>query len=186
MKVLHISFNGELPTILTPRQPDGSGGEITKFSELLPARVSFAPTVQQCILGVYPNVSHFFEDPDYNYPYMDFYVYGATLTKDTKTIPQATLQKKLIDFYVTDEVAVIEPIAVELVGKIRFINQEPNVDEIWFHPWAKKNESSLYAGPRATYEILEVTNSDYDLGRKMPLNSKAIVKKRAVGKLESW
>lgn len=41
-------------------------------------RISVSPTVEQCIMAIYPNISHYFEER--NYPYMDLYVYKITTT----------------------------------------------------------------------------------------------------------
>lgn len=94
----HITNNPALPSRLLPKHPDSTGGKGVKWGkkqmdpfnrgpdevylERLPARVCFAPTLEGCFVGIWTaHKKHFFE---YNYPFLELFVYQLTEYEDGK------------------------------------------------------------------------------------------------------
>lgn len=123
-KLLHISFNQGLPSVLKPKQPTGS--KFTKrvkrsiYYEDLPPRVSFAPTIQNCFNGIYPNIAKFFEE--HNYPYIVMYVYQGLPDATTEILSKSETEKKLWDYKHTKEIVVLSPISIKLLAEIKITN----------------------------------------------------------------
>ena len=116
MKLLHLSFNGNLPTYLNPRQPNG-----TKLSdrmvEDLPDRVSFAPTIKQCLLAIQPNITDVL-NKSIEYGGFTIWLYEGLPDKETKYIPKKIVLEKVSDAKLTDEICVTTPIKIKKIGKV--------------------------------------------------------------------
>ena len=156
-QLFHISFRDNLPNTLVPRIPDDEEEEqepqeVHEFSENLPLRVCFSPTVQQCFLAVYPNVFRYFEED--NYPHMDFYVYAYARQKTPKFIQPEELHKKVWDSQITGEVSFISPVKVIKVAKIRFYNN-PKAIEVYGHPFGDTKRKKQFLGPLSDFDIIE-------------------------------
>ena len=127
----HLSFNRRLDKQpLVPRQPHGSEISETKesiYTERLPDRVSFSPTVEQCFMAIYPNISKYFEEE--NYPYIRMYLYQALPDSKTTYIPEDEVLNNIPDAHVTGEVCVTSPVRVKLLGEVEIsITKE----EVWY------------------------------------------------------
>lgn len=153
MDLYHISFNDNLPSILHPKIPNGSTDTVTEFSEILPPRVCFAPTIRQCWLAIYPNVSKYFEED--KYPWMDFYVYKYKGTSTHHPIPRETMLGKVQDAHITDEVSFIVPVPIKRIAKIRIYNPEPNPVLVYHRPYNDRSKTPLVTGPEIVYLTLE-------------------------------
>lgn len=164
MNLLHLSFNGELPTVLSPRQPAGvSVDTVTNeliTTEKLPPRVSFSPTVQQCFSAIYPNISKFFEELDY--PRITFYVYVGLPDKNTKYIPKKQVLANVWDAHVTDEVCVVSDIVITKTAKIVVTNpyrKNRKVTEIRTHPFNDPQKPEMFVSPVIDYNVLTHFNN---------------------------
>lgn len=155
----HISFNGELPSILKPQLPAGmevgkastAGKEKeNKFPE--PdwiARVSFSTSIHGCVVATYPNWWPYFEDKKYNYPYVDMWVYEAVLVRGNELVtPETLMDERLVwDVPATHEWWVLNDVKIRRVGKIRVhnANKEP---PLYIHPYGDENLEKVEAGPK--------------------------------------
>ena len=116
MKLLHLSFNGNLPTYLNPRQPNGT--ELSdKMVEGLPDRVSFAPTIKQCLLAIQPNITDVL-NKSIEYGGFTIWLYEGLPDKETKYIPKKIVLEKVSDAKLTDEICVTTPIKIKKIGKV--------------------------------------------------------------------
>lgn len=128
--LFHISFNKALPAWLYPRQPSGlyNPDEINQvqkesiYSENLPPRISFSPSVTECFRAIWPNIHKYFTR--HKYPHMDFYVY--TLVKGNEktllTPEYLTANNKLWDAFFTNEHCFLTKVKVEKIAKVRIFN----------------------------------------------------------------
>lgn len=157
--VYHITFDDDLPGTLHPRQPHGSEFGINKYSETLPDRVSFSPTLEKCWFGIYANISKYFEDEKYQYPYLTMYVYGATILEGTQVVSKEDMKENLPDYHMTDEVCVTEPIDVFLIAKIEVKNNVGEKDPIMFHPYNDKKLEEIVAGQPFEYRVIAKYNN---------------------------
>ena len=150
--VYHLSFRENLPTVLTPKQPDGSATTINVLTEQLPPRVSFAPTIQQCFSAIYPNVAKYFEE--HNYPHMDMYVYCPL--SGGKKIPKNTILERVWDSHITDEVCYVVNIKVIRVAKIRIGNPYLNKqrEDIYTCPFNNPMAKRRFVSPKVDFTIL--------------------------------
>lgn len=113
MKLLHLSFNGNLPTYLNPRQPNGT--ELSdKMVEDLPDRVSFAPTIKQCLLAIQPNITDVL-NKSIEYGGFTIWLYEGLPDKETKYIPKKIVLEKVSDAKLTDEICVTTPIKIKKI-----------------------------------------------------------------------
>lgn len=153
-KLYHISFRSDLPSVMKPRQPDGSdeGNKNTITSEDLPPRVSFSPTIQQCFSAIYANVSQFFEQK--HFPYMVFYVYSP-IKGMGETLDSKLVYDNVWDSHYTEEVCYSTPIRVIRVAKIKILNPGENAEEIFVHPYDDKKIEKRFLSPVIKYEIIE-------------------------------
>ena len=116
MKLLHLSFNGNLPTYLNPRQPNGT--ELSdRMVEDLPDRVSFAPTIKQCLLAIQPNITDVL-NKSIEYGGFTIWLYEGLPDKETKYIPKKIVLEKVSDAKLTDEICVTTPIKIKKIGKV--------------------------------------------------------------------
>lgn len=123
VKMLHLSFKGDLPLTLRPQLPAGTElNQAGLYPEPDQPRVSFAPTVLQCFQAIYPNVSHFFEIR--KFPYMDFFLYEAADDTNIGVVTNAELvsRRYVWDAHVTGEMWATKPVRVNKVGKVRVYN----------------------------------------------------------------
>lgn len=167
-KIYHVSFNGDLPSKLRPRKPHSDKTKEDKesvFYEDLPPRISFASNIRRCIIAIYPNIGHFFDDPKFNYPYMDLYVYGAILTDKYKTISEDVLKKELNDYHITKEICLLESIVVDKVGKIRLFNDGEDAKKIYYYPFKDKRNGSHFISPEPRFEVLEQYDNLYSIDK---------------------
>lgn len=146
-KLLHISFDDSLEGVMNPRDPVSDDNNSSKFPEPEQPRVCFSPTVKQCFIAIYPNVSKFFEKE--NYPYMDFYVYQAMLTGDERIVypGELTNQRKVHDAHVTDEHWVLDPVRVKKIQHVRIKNTNNN-GELNYRPFGDPNEHPVFLAPK--------------------------------------
>ena len=149
--LLHLSFNPDLDKeILLPRQPDGTELNLkSDFTEHLPDRISFSPTIEHCFMAIYPNISKYFEEM--KYPHIDMFVYEGLVTKDTIFIPKKTVLKNVLDAHVTKEVCAISPVKMEKLQKIRI---KITNEEIWFHPFNDKKREKLFLCYKPRWELI--------------------------------
>ena len=153
--MFHISFNGKLPRILNPRQPDGSTPVSKGFTEDLPPRVSFTPTIAQCFYAIYPNISHLYEVE--NKPYLDFYVYVPKKPSELRLIPKDVVLKNILDAHITEEICVLNSVEIIQSSKVRI---RPLKDEIWFHPFGDNKKDKMFLSPKIS--IVELTVHNYN------------------------
>lgn len=124
----HISFMGDLAGKITPRHPDGSEdmkNTINDDSDPFPypepslERLSLSPTIEQCFIGVYPNVEQYFSKR--RYPYMEFHVYSPVFTGSEKVVTnKEILENKYVwDAHLTGEYWITSKVTLEHVGKVR-------------------------------------------------------------------
>lgn len=163
MQLYHLSFNDNLGPVLTPRQPGGS--ELTEdgiYTEDLPPRVSFSPTIEQCFYGIYPNISHLFEKKKAdNEKYIFMYAYSP-IKKNIKKLPDSLVRKKVWDASITKEVCVIEPVEIKCVYKVRIHNPyyHGNVPKyIFVHPFNNTNEEELFVSPVIKFDLIKLDKS---------------------------
>lgn len=129
--LFHISLNHALPSTLVPRAPDGNHTKDKSdhaLAEPDDPRVSFSPTLAQCLQGVYPNVYKRFTPPKDplpgNYkgytPVGRFAVYQAVLKPTDRLVNPSLLTSRrcVWDAHVTDEYWVTTPVEIRLVGYI--------------------------------------------------------------------
>lgn len=135
VKLFHISFKEDLEGIWNPRNPQAgeqyyTDKDLHKIKSItaepdLP-RISTSTTLTGCIGGIYANISHYFEDEKYNYPHLDFYVYSPVF--DNKKVIRVLTPKDLTDnemvydAHITHEHAILDPVYMKLVSKIRVYN----------------------------------------------------------------
>lgn len=151
-QLFHISFR-ELPPTLKPRQPEDSGLVKGNLVEDLPPRVSFAPTIQQCFLSIYPNVSQLFETEDY--PHMDMLVYVPS--RALKPIDEKLVRSRVWDSHVTGEVCFDKDVPIVKVAKIRIPNPLPYTrkNEVYARPHNNPFVKAVFIGPKIDFEVLE-------------------------------
>lgn len=149
----HLSFNSNLPAALQPRQPHGEPAKVSIYTEKLPPRVSFSPSVQQCFTAIYPNISKYFEEE--KYPYMDMYVY-APIGKG-KRLSQDIVLQNVWDSHVTEEVCFVSSIQITRVAKIRIFNPKTlNRDNsIYTQPFNSRMAKVRFVAPIVNFDILE-------------------------------
>lgn len=126
----HISFSKSLPTYMYPRQPQGlhNPDDITKqiktsiFSENLPPRISFSPSVAECFRAIWPNIHKYFTR--HKYPHMDMYVYALVKGNEKLmlTPKQMTENNQLWDAFFTREHCFLSKVKVVKVAKVRIFN----------------------------------------------------------------
>jgi hypothetical protein len=116
MKLLHLSFNSNLPTYLNPRQPDGTELSDKKVEDL-PDRISFSPTIQQCLLAIQLNIKDIL-DKSIEYGGFTIWLYEGLPDKETKYIPKKVVLEKVSDAKLTDEICVITKIKIKKIGEV--------------------------------------------------------------------
>lgn len=124
MKLYHLSFNDNLGDILYPRTPAGDTygkpqADKPFYGEDLPPRVCFAPTVQGCFHGIFPNIIEVFNTAmsEHNGKFT-CYLYEGLPDENTKFIDTSLVRKQVWDSYVTGEVCVESSICIRKLGRI--------------------------------------------------------------------
>lgn len=135
MKLYHISFRDNLSGIWKPQLPAGSelnsGG---KYTEPDIPRICLSPTIDQCFIAIYPNISKFYEEKGIKH--LTFYVYqpeGKVNAVNTKGV---------WDSHITDEKWLLEPTKMILVGEVE-ISVDHN-KEIWTNPFNDRKRESKF------------------------------------------
>jgi hypothetical protein len=126
----HISFDGELAGIWTPRNPDGYTDRTSSLSEPDLPRISVAPTIVQCFQAIYPNVCKYFEDDDY--PNLEFHVYKPKFKGHERILsPQYLTKSHMVhDAHMTHEYCILDDTTMQKVGKVTIqnTNRSPFLD----------------------------------------------------------
>lgn len=133
-KLYHLSFNNHLPTILKPRQPDGYDLVKDKV-EKLPDRVSFSPTIDQCLIAIKPNIKGILDNA-LHYSGFVIWVYEGIPDENTKYIPEEQVRKTVKDSNITGEICVTTPIHVKQLYQIK-VNVTKVNNEVTFNGWKK-------------------------------------------------
>lgn len=122
-KLYHISFNSKLEGTWIPKNPDGEpGGIYVKYPEPDLPRISVAPTIRNCFMGIYPNISALFEKQ--NVPYVDFTVYNPIFKGSERIISPDELSKyrMVVDAHVTQEWCILDKVYMQNIGLVRVNN----------------------------------------------------------------
>lgn len=139
-KLYHVSNNGGLHELypntgmLHPKLPD------TGTNQLLPARTSFSPTVENCFIGVPKYFSSFStQDITVRPPTKSsadhsiiLYLYEGIPDNDTKMIKEEIMRLAVGEELFSKEVAITTPIKLKKMGKIR-VDYNPGRDGIDFN-----------------------------------------------------
>lgn len=170
----HLSQDNNL-TVLEPKVPDNFLTR-NKYEDSKTPRVSFAPTINQCLMGMSENV-----DGNEYYVYIPYQIdYNKLVKPHTNQVP---------DCNITGEVWALQPVRVKCVGKIKAIGDaglpgHPYTygdDKIaHLYDWEYKvlvNENevvgeaalmeSLVLFPEDESEILEATAEDIALNNQL-------------------
>ena len=176
----HISFEEKEDTVWIPRKPyedyieteediKNKDVESSGFGEPSFHRICCSENLAGCFMGVYPNVSKYFEEKEYNYPHIDFFFYSPILKninkdKDLLTPQQLTSKRYVWDAHVTKEWNVLVPVKLILVGKVRFFNTTKTNPWITTHPFNDNSLKEESVSPQVKYKILQwkknVTQND--------------------------
>lgn len=150
--LFHLSFR-DLPHTLTPRQPEDSGSDTTAFTEQLPNRVSFSPTIKQAFAAIYPNISKFFENESQSSIRMRVYspVGNATLP----TIPADKVTRRVYDAHYTGEICYTAPVKIEYIGEVIIQNDGK---DITIHPFNDSSKPKQFIAPDASMEFIPIDN----------------------------
>lgn len=162
--LFHISFNGNLPNTLFPRQPEDSNFKKKKTSPLtedLPNRVSFSPSIQQCFSAIYPNVSKYFEE--LKYPYMTFFVYSPIMNTGKK-LKRELVYSKVWDAHFTEEECFYTKVDIRKVAKINILRpNDNNQKDIVIHPFNDTSLPKRFVSPTVKFKITEQYESNISI-----------------------
>ncbi len=167
----HVSFKNVGSHVWTPRLPAGKApgdlttptkpkGKILQFKEHDTPRICCAETLEGCMMAVYPNIQHYFEDSKYKYPHVDFYYYQARLPRDIGIeqlqSPDVLQQRRYVwDAHITREWDILIPVRMELRGHLRMYNTADRRNWISTHPFGDSDIPKKDVSPPIRYEILE-------------------------------
>ena len=167
-KLYHISFKRFNDHVWNPKHPDGmetNGKYIKKANGHIEPdlkRICCSQSLKGCFMAVYSNVSHYFELPKYNYPYMDFFYYMPEIPKNIKdedilSHQELTDKNYVWDAHITKEWSILIPVKMICKGKVRFHNTvNTNVDEwIKTFPFNDDKNKERIICPPLRYEIME-------------------------------
>lgn len=166
--LFHISFNDKLEGIWDPefnQKPDNNhpvkaNPDEAPFPYPEPSigRISVAPTLKGCFIGVYPNVAKFFEER--NYPHMLFHIYTPEFKGHERVVTPETLTKDRLvwDAVATQEHLILDKVQMNHWGTIEIANtnKEPTV---YIHPFGDKTLPKESIGPANINYILVVDES---------------------------
>lgn len=112
-KLYHLSSDPKL-TSLEPRVPRDVANRKNAFEDSSVKRVSFADSIDGCILGLQLNESDFVDHK------VRLFVYSPIITNETKIVSNDTINsKKLVfDSHISKEWWILNPVKVEPVGII--------------------------------------------------------------------
>lgn len=145
--LFHISFNGELEGLWDPdfnQKPDENHPETPDpnkepfYPEPNIGRISVAPTIEGCFIGVYPNVAKFFEEE--NYPHMFFHVYTPVFEGGERIVPPEYLTRyKLVwDAVATNEYLILDHVQMNHWGTVEIYNTNKE-KTAYIHPFGNPN-----------------------------------------------
>ena len=172
----HISFNKALNTYLYPRQPAGLNNpdNLNKvlsnsvYAENMPPRISFAPSIEDCFRGIWPNISRYFTK--HKYPYIDIYVYGLVQTYgDSKAIytPEYMTENNLLwDAFYTHEYCFLCKVKIKRIAKVRIFNpgKEAVENRPTIYAFNRKNkENTSRAAPKCKIEVVRTYDHGFPL-----------------------
>lgn len=118
MDLYHISFDGNLPSILKPQVPAGSIEGEGELDEPMIPRTCFSETLEGCFRAVYPNIQEIAEK--HGTDGLEFHIYKPKITPKTLTkSPESLVAEHYVhDALVTREWWVLNDVEVEHVGKV--------------------------------------------------------------------
>lgn len=151
----HISFHDDREGIWVPKIPDSPfdtpKNPNSSFGEMPIPRICVAPSIEQCFWAIYPNISHYFEEE--NYDAMCFTVYRPILNASIGVVDTAALtQQELVhDAHVTGEHWLLGDTFMEAIDQIRIKNTAAG-EFVRFQP---------YNGERAGWWDLAPKHVDY-------------------------
>lgn len=157
--LFHLSFRN-LPNTLIPRQPEDSGSDESVYTEKLPARVSFSPTVQQAFGSIYPNISKFFEEEKLRS--ITLKVYSPVGCATLPTIPQDEVRSAVWDSEYTGEVCYTAPVKVVCVGKVTIHNPYVGKQiyrDITVHPFGNVMIPEKFVCPKIKFDAHPLTKT---------------------------
>lgn len=153
--LFHISFNSKLEGEWDPefnQKEDENHPAVPDpakeafYPEPNIGRISVAPTIEGCFVGVFPNVSKFFEEK--KYPHMNFFVYSPEFAGGERVVTPETLTKDRLvwDAHVTKEYLILDKVEMRLVGEleVKNTNKSPTA---YTHPFDDKQEPVASVGP---------------------------------------
>lgn len=151
----HISFNGSLAGVWDPefnQKPDENHPEepVAESEAWYPEpnlpRISVGETIEGCFIGVFPNVSKFFEKN--KYPHMNFFVYSPVFKGTERVVtPRILTSDRLVwDAHVTGEHLILDEVEMKLVGEVEIKNTN-KIPTRHTHPFNDKKEPLASVGP---------------------------------------
>lgn len=160
-----------MPTYIYPRQPQGlhNPDDVTKapknslFSENLPPRISFSPSVTECFRAIWPNIHKYFTR--HKYPHIDMYVY-ALVNGNEKLMytPEfMTKENKLWDAFFTREHCFLSKVKIKKIAKIRIFNPMDGSGSVDRSRWTYKLKDGIDIP-----QIHPYNNPDYKLTNGSP------------------
>lgn len=125
MSLYHISLTKSNDLTWHPRLPAGvnpSKVPATLYSEEMEPRICTSPTIQQCFWGVWANIKDEFSIA--GKAYLDFFVYEAMITPNSKIVPPEQLLRAMAlhDAGLTMEHDILTPTNMALIAIIRIYN----------------------------------------------------------------
>ena len=143
---VHLSFDGNLEGIWTPRLPYGTSESGGEFSEPDWPRISVSENIEGAFRAIYPNVSKYFEVE--GYPYMDFFVYSPSGKRVKMINPLSLVTGKFVhDAMVTREHVILEKVSMSLLGKVRVYNTSSD-SGLFYRPFNDKTSKEIYHSPK--------------------------------------
>jgi hypothetical protein len=152
--LFHISFNDKLEGVWDPefnQKPDENHpaepeGDPFPYPEPNIGRISVAPTIKGCFVGVYPNVAKYFEEK--NYPYMLFQIYTPVFKGNERIVtPEVLTKDRLVwDAVATHEYLILDHVQMNHWGTVEILN--PNkYNTRYIHPFGDKSLPLESVGP---------------------------------------
>ena len=149
-KLFHLSFNEKLEGIWRPRINQDI--KLDKYSKppLYPEpfidRISVSPSLKGCFIGIYPNISKYFEE--LKYPYMLFHMYIPSFNGNERVVlPETLTRQKLIwDAHVTKEHLILDKVQMNYWGKCKVMNTNKS-PTAYTHPFNLTNLPKQSIGP---------------------------------------
>lgn len=129
-------------TTLYPRNPymdwdgetDEAVGEPSPYPENLPVRISFSPTIEQCLMAVWPNYVNLIKGRgDWTLTFQVYRLDASTLP-ETAFIPESKVREEVWDSHYTGEVCDIESCEIEHLGCFS-ITKDNLAKERYGHPY---------------------------------------------------